>query len=138
MEPRLSENAFEPLREAAISDSVLTHPALAGRRCWHPLPGNGLLANRIGAVAVMEQPALMHRSARIKCVFEPDLPASVPNLADFGPQHRIPRLANGCLCRIGTHCQAGVAAPLSADFFAIACRALDGATCKTLQIDLTP
>ena len=29
MEPRLSENAFEPLREAAISDSVLTHPALS-------------------------------------------------------------------------------------------------------------
>ena len=28
MEPRLSENAFEPLREAAISDSTLTHPAL--------------------------------------------------------------------------------------------------------------
>ena len=28
MEPRTSENAFEPLREAAISDSVLTHPAL--------------------------------------------------------------------------------------------------------------
>ena len=28
MEPRTSKNAFEPLREAAISDSVLTHPAL--------------------------------------------------------------------------------------------------------------
>ena len=32
MEPRLSENAFEPLREAAISDSILTHPALASLR----------------------------------------------------------------------------------------------------------
>ena len=28
MEPRKSENAFEPLREAAVSDSILTHPAL--------------------------------------------------------------------------------------------------------------
>ena len=36
MEPRTSENAFEPLREAAISDSVLTHPALSigGRSCY--------------------------------------------------------------------------------------------------------
>ena len=28
MEPRKSENAFKPLREAAVSDSILTHPAL--------------------------------------------------------------------------------------------------------------
>ena len=28
MEPRTSENPFEPLREAAIAGSVLTHPAL--------------------------------------------------------------------------------------------------------------
>ena len=28
MEPGTSENAFEPLREAAIAGSVLTHPAL--------------------------------------------------------------------------------------------------------------
>ena len=31
MEPRTSENAFEPLREAAVSDSILTHPALTLR-----------------------------------------------------------------------------------------------------------
>ena len=32
MEPRTSENAFEPLREAAIAGSVLTHPALRRSR----------------------------------------------------------------------------------------------------------
>ena len=41
MEPRTSENAFEPLREAAIAGSVLTHPALtATKRPTKPATSN--------------------------------------------------------------------------------------------------
>jgi hypothetical protein len=67
-----------------------------------------------------------------------DLIILVPNPFDLGAQNRVALVACRGFGGIGSARQTMVICPLSADCFAIACRAMDGATGSTLQIDSTP
>ena len=68
MEPSTSENAFEPLREAAISDSILTHPTLAhaAQVPAQGLPGDNALKFRQYPLAETCDPPA-HHTMKVRC-----------------------------------------------------------------------
>jgi hypothetical protein len=96
----------------------------------------------------MPEREALHRAARqrkalalqlVPCLAHPvDLVILVPDPLDFRVWLRIPLMPHGGFGQVSLARQAVVICRLSADCCAIACRALDGAIGRTLQIDSTP
>ena len=85
MEPRTSENAFKPLREAEISDSVLTHPALGGNNSRPNRPISPIPGKCHWPVTVHELKAFLNNSFRKAAIMAPDGQILAPNTYDAEP-----------------------------------------------------